>query len=117
MESAIDEDILRIAAQFETPLKLQGMVPTELDLVEEWHDIVQYALDYLKPSVYNNRATWLKLFHSSNASKSSNILLLIRLLFYLPVSNEELEIVFSAVKQVKISKRASLTQSPLEDIL
>jgi len=34
---------LGIAAQFETLLKLQGMVATELDLVEEWHDIVQYS--------------------------------------------------------------------------
>ena len=49
MEGAIHEDILRIAAQFETPLKLQGMVATELDLVKEWHDTVQYALYYLKP--------------------------------------------------------------------
>lgn len=35
VEGAIDKDILRIAAQFETSLKLQGMVTTELDLVEE----------------------------------------------------------------------------------
>ena len=69
VESAIDEDILRIAAQFETPLKLQGMVATELDLMEDWHDIVQYPLDYLKPSVHNYRATWFKFFLSSKASK------------------------------------------------
>jgi len=42
-EGAIDEDILGIAAQFETTLKLQGMVATKLDLVEEWHEMVQLA--------------------------------------------------------------------------
>ena len=109
VEGAIDEDILGIAAQFETTLKLQGMVATELDLVEEWHDIVQYSLDYLKPSVQSYRATWFQLFHSSQASKWSNILLLIHLLFSLPVANAELERFFSALKQVKTSIAFTIT--------
>lgn len=113
VDGTTNEDILGIAAQFETPLKLQGMVATELDLVEEWHGIVQYSLDYLNPSFHNYRATRFKLFHSSQASKWSNILLLICLLFSLPVSNAELKRFFSALKRVKTSKRASLSQSPL----
>ena len=109
--------MLGIAAQFEIPLKLQEMVTTELDLVEERHDIVHYSLDYLNPYVHHYRDTWLKLFHLSQASKWSNSLLLIRLLFSLPVSNAELENFFSTLKQVKTSKQALLSQSPLENIL
>lgn len=95
----------------------QGLKVTEPELLEEWHDMVDYTVQFLKPAKQHYRATWYKLFHSSRIVNWQNILLVVRLLFSLPVSNAATERFFSTLKRVKSSKRASLSQPTLQGIL
>ena len=61
---------------------------------------------------------WYKLFHLSLGSTCwNNVLLLVRLLFCLPVSNAIVERFFGSLKRVKTGRRAALGQKSTEDIL
>lgn len=117
VDENIEATILKFCRQFQEPLKQQGLKVTEPELLEEWHDMVDYTMQFLKPAKQHYRATWYKLFHSSKIANWQNILLLVRLLFSLPVSNAATERFFSALKRVKSSKRASLSQPTLQGIL
>ena len=80
--------------------------------------MLYYTAKYLSPSCHHFRATWFKIFHSSRRFQWQNILLLIRLLFSIPVSNAVLERFFSSFRRVKSVKRASLSnKQTLEDII
>lgn len=103
---SIDEVVLHNLSHFREPLKQQGLQVSQLQVVNEWHDMLDYTVQYLSPSSRHYRATWYKIFHSSRAVEWQNILLLIRLLFSLPVSNAALERMFSSLGRVKTAKRA-----------
>ena len=117
MDENVETTILKFCQQFQEPLKQQGFKVTEPELLEEWHDMVDYTVQFLKPATQHYRATWYKLFHSSRIVNWQNILLVVRLLFSLPVSNAATERFFSTLKRVKSSKRASLSQPTLLSIL
>ena len=88
------------------------------DLLEEWHDLVDYTATFFAPSSTSYRATWYKLFHSSLVtSRWSNIMLVVGLLFCLPVSNATVERFFDSLKRVKTGRRSTLGQKTTEDIL
>ncbi len=56
-------------------------------------------------------------FSSPNAASWTNALKLAQLLFTLPVSNGKLERIFSTLKNIKQSKRSSLSNELLDDLL
>ncbi len=58
-----------------------------------------------------------KIFYSPNAASWTNALKLAQLLFTLPVSNGKLERIFSTLKYIKRSKRSSLSNELLDDLL
>ena len=64
-DEVIDQTILKLSEQFQDALKHQGFSSTGPDLLEEWHDLVQYTVAFFAPSSRSYRATWYKLFHSS----------------------------------------------------
>ena len=113
----MDEVILHYLGHFLKPLKQQGLRASQLQVVDEWHDMLDYSVQYLSPSSHHYRTTWYKIFHSSKAVEWQNILLLIRLLFTLPVSNPALERIFSNLGRVKTAKRAALSKGTLQDLL
>ena len=114
---SMDQVILGHLCHFQEPLRQQGLQASQIEVVNEWHDMLDYTVKYLSPSCHHYRATWFKIFHSSRSFQWQNILLLIRLLFSVPVSNAVLERFFSSLGRVKSVKRASLSQQTLEDIL
>ena len=113
----MDQVILRHLCHCQEPLRQQGLLVSQIEVVNEWHDMLDYTVKYLSSSRHHYRATWFKIFHSSRSFQWQNILLLIRLLFSVPVSNAVLERFFSSLGRVKSVKRASLSQQTLEDIL
>ena len=114
----IDQTILKASDQFQDALKQHGFSSSGPDVLDEWHDLVDYTVEFLAPSSRSYRVTWYKLFHFSIAShRWNNILLLIRLLFCLPVSNVIVERFFGSLKRVKTGKRAAIGQKTTEDIL
>ena len=59
---------------------------------------------------------WWRIFHAPNASEWCNVLVLTKLLFSLPASNEKLEKVFSQVNVIKTKKRTLLSNNSLDDL-
>ena len=58
---------------------------------EEWDHMVEYGRTFLYLVQDDYKINWWKLFNSVDASKWSNVLRVIELLFCLPVSNGHLE--------------------------
>jgi len=114
----IDQTVLKVSGQFQDALKQHGFSSSGPDVLDEWHDLVEYMVEFLAPSSRSYHATWYKLFHLSiGSNRWSNILLLIRLLFCLPVSSAIVKRFFGSLKRVKTGKRAAVGQKTTEDIL
>ena len=73
-------------------------------------------MQFIPLSSTDYQAVGWRLFHAPNASEWSNILLLAQLTLSLPVSNWKLERIFSTLKVIKVDKRASLSNSTLDDL-
>lgn len=61
---SIDEIILHYVCHFQEPLRQQGLQATQLELVNEWYDTLDYTVQYLSPSSRHYKATWFNIFHS-----------------------------------------------------
>jgi len=79
--------------------------------------MLDYTVQYLSSLTHNYRVTWYKLFQSSRALRWKIIRLLIQLSFTRPVSDAASERIFSSFGRVSKTKRASLSQMSLQDIL
>ena len=109
------EAIVRLGERFKHPLEAAG---ADLDeLPKEFREVLIYATQFISLSSMDYQAVWWRLFHAPNASEWSNILILAQLIFSLPVSNGKLERIFSTLKIIKVDKRASLSNSTLDDLL
>ena len=104
---SVNKTILLFLTKFKDPLIQQGLQVSDLEVVQEWNDMVDFASMYLSLSCQHYRSTWYKVFHVSRASNWKNILLLIRLLFTFPVSNAAVERFFSCLGRVKTSQSLS----------
>lgn len=70
-----------------------GLSCTEFELLEEWNDMVQYAVSSLKTTNCEYRYTYIAQFQ--------NMLLLAEAILCLPVSSAACERWFSVMKRVK----------------
>ena len=70
-----------------------------------------------KPQSINYRITWRKIFQSSRRDTWTLVLLLIKLLFLLPVSNAKVERLFSLMNRIKTDFRSSLSQKTLKNLV
>ena len=104
-----------LSERFETPLQ-QAQVDCAL-LQGEWDEIVEYANHYLDIVTEENNVIWWKLFNCPSSKDGTNILGLVELLFYLPMSNRHLERVFSQLKLIKTDRRTSLNEDRLDSLL
>ena len=91
-------NILRIVPLKEEPLKNAGF-ETE-DVIEEWHDLISYAIAFLNCSSTNYLRTWHRILSA----------------FCLPVSTAKLERSFSMLKRVKRDTRAALGVNRVENL-
>ena len=97
-----DDELQIIASQFSTE-----------DLLEEWHEMLEYAVTYLDLDGVPYSKIWYKLFNPSRKKHWENILILAELPFCFPVSNAAIAISFSPMKRFKSPKRCSLSQARL----
>ena len=79
--------------------------------------MVQYATQFISLSTMEYQSVWWRLFHAPNSSEWSNVLSLATLLFSLPVSNGKVERTFSQVNLLKSTKRTTLNNDTLNDLL
>ena len=87
------------------------------DLLEQWYELVEYARKAFSFAGVSYLVTWRKIFMAPRGKGWSDVLLMIRLLFTVPVSKAKLERMLSKLKRVKINFRCSLGVKRLENIL
>lgn len=104
-----------ICDMFQAPLE-NASVNCSL-VQEEWDDMVDYAKKYLNLVQLDYKIIWWKLFNAVDATQWSNILPIIELLFCLPMANGHLERVFSQLKLVKNTRRTSIREDTLDQVL
>ena len=60
-ETLGDEEIRDLYKHFEIPLKNAGVTCTTVDdLIEEWHNLIEYTTTYLNPSTLSHKRVWCK---------------------------------------------------------
>lgn len=79
--------------------------------------MIAYAAQFMSLSTMDYRSVWWRLFHAPTCAEWSNALNLARLLFSLPVSNGKLERVFSQLNLIKTSRRSTLSDESLQDLM
>lgn len=105
----------RLVERFRFPL--EGAAAEVSEIRGEFETMVEYATQFISLSTMEYQSVWWRLFHAPNSSEWSNVLCLASLLFSLPVSNGKLERAFSQVNLLKNSKRTSLGNDTLNDLL
>ena len=101
---------------FQYMIQNAGLSCTDFELLEEWNEMVQYAVNTSKTSNCEYTCTWYRLFNSPRSAQFQNILLA-EAIFCLPVSSAACERCFSVMKRVKTERRCSFKTDRLEGIL
>ena len=101
--------IFSIFEQFLISLKEAGMKLSISDLSEHWCGLVEYAKKILSLARVSYLVTGRKIFAALRSKGWSDVLLMIRLSFIVPVSNAKLELMFFKFKRVKINFCCSLS--------
>ena len=99
-----DDIIAELYNHFKEPLSKAGLNGTLNDLLDQWHDLLNYTIRYLDPTI-TRRVQW------------SMVLILVELLFCIPISNAKVERLFSLMNRVKTDCRASLGESSLNHLI
>ena len=97
----IDDGIEQIIKHFRIPLTHAGFNSSVPDILSQWHDLLEYSIQYLSLSNTPYRKTWCCVFASPCSQAWKDVLLIIELLFAIPVSNAKLERMFSKMKHVQ----------------
>ena len=113
----MDNGIEELLIFFETPLKNAWFDGKVTDVFQQRHDLVCYTTKFLNPQKTDYRVVWRSIFESSQRSHWKLILLIVKLLFTLQVSNVEVERLFSLMNRVKTDTRNSLSQHRLSGLL
>ena len=99
------------------PLKGAGRKVSIPNLLEQYYELVEYAKKALSLARVSYLVTRRKIFRAPKRKVSSNVLLMIRILFTVPVTNAKLERMFSKLKHVKTNFCCSLGVKGLKNIL
>ena len=112
-----DDVIAELYNHFKEPLSKAGLNGTLNDLLDQWHDLLNYTIRYLDPTRTPYLRVWRRIFDSSRRAQWSMVLILVELLFCIPISNAKVERLFSLMNRVKTDCRASLGESSLNHLI
>lgn len=68
---------------YETPLSQAGFNGSVRELLDHWHNLMQYIIDYLLPEILNYQVVWRKILSSSRKKEWKFVLLLVKLIISL----------------------------------
>ena len=79
-----DDKIVELIEKFQAVVLKQGLSldTTPSNILEEWHDMLNYTLNFLKPQSTAYKKTWKLLFNCCYSGRWKNILLLKTLFFF-----------------------------------
>ena len=113
-----DLEIAELFQTFSNPLQNAGINITETETISEWHDLLEYTMEYLSPSNIPYLKTWRSLFNCDNAEvEYKDILPMIEICFVYPLSNAKLERFFSRMKRVKRKDRGDLATNSMQSLM
>ena len=112
-----DNDIKKVFTYFEIPLRNAEFSGGVDDLIEQWHDLIEYTVKYLNPATTDYHNCWYKIFNSSMNKNWEPPLLIVCLLFTLPVSNAVVGRLFSLMKRAKTPVRSSMGNQMLNCVI
>ena len=104
-----------LISTFRIPLESRGVCIATIQ--DELEEAVEYARKYLSIGRESYKKIWYKLHTCPDSSKWSNVLQLSKLVFSLPFTTSRVEQIFSKLKVVKTSRRTSLHNTTLCDLL
>ena len=113
----ISKGIEELFEFYKLPLQTDGNHASATEFLLEFHDMISYALKYFDLSNTDYRIVWCRLFESCKRDEWKSILLLVKLLLTLPVSNAKVERLFSLRNRIKTDSRNFLSQQQLSSIL
>ena len=117
VENYLDNEIQWCYDLLATALQNSSFNGTILTLLDEWHSILDYTIEYLNPVSFDYRKVWELVFTCSNSQNWKDFLLLPESLFCLPLSNAKVEKFFSLMNRVKTDCRTSLGEPWLNSLL
>ena len=112
-----DDELETVYQYYKVPLENAGFNGTFVELLDQWHSILEYTITYLVPTKVEYRSIWYQLFNSSRSQDWKYVLLLVELLFCLPISNAKVERFFSFMNRVKTDIRSSLGEKRINSLL
>ena len=113
----ISKGIEELFELYKLPPQTTGNHASATEFLLEFYDMVSYPLKYLDLSNTDYHVVWRRLFESCRRDKWKSILLQVKLLFTLPVSNAKIKKLFSLMNRIKTDSRNSLSQQRLSSIL
>ena len=78
----IDDGIEQIIKHFRIPLTHAGFNASVPDVLSQWHDLLEYSIEYLSLSNTPYRKTWRRIFASPCIQAWKDVLLIIYLSFF-----------------------------------
>ncbi|XP_065671716.1 zinc finger protein 862-like [Hydra vulgaris] len=115
--SFADDNIEKLYDFYNMPLRNAGFTGSVNNMLDAWHNLVDYTVKYLAPDKTEYRKVWYQIFSSSMKKDWSSVLLLVELLFVLPVSNGKVERLFSLMNRIKTDTRNRLTEKRLNNLI
>ncbi|XP_065667866.1 zinc finger protein 862-like [Hydra vulgaris] len=115
--SFADDNIEKLYDFYNMPLRNAGFTGSVNNMLDAWHNLVDYTVKYLAPDKTEYRKVWYQIFSSSMKKDWSPVLLLVELLFVLPVSNGKVERLFSLMNRIKTDTRNRLTEKRLNNLI
>ena len=112
-----DNCVADLFNHFQEPLLKAGSDGSLNRLLEQWHDLVAYTVQYLDPSRTHYLRVWKRIFTSSRKEEWNMVLLLVELLLSIPISNAKVERMFSLMNRVKTDSRAALCEHTLNNLV
>ena len=80
------------------------------DLLQQWHDLLEYSIEFCSLSTTHFRKIWHHIFLVPRSKAWSDVLTLVELLFMIPVTNAKLERMFSKLTHIKTNCQSRLTE-------
>ena len=113
-----DKHVLIMAKGFKVPLEKLGYNASEVEIIDEWHNLLDYAFKSLNPTKLCYLKSWKRIFDSDLVKTTCpNTLLIVEIAFCLPVSSAICEWCFYLKKNTKMANDASQKTDNGKDLL
>ena len=110
-------DFKTIVEHFNVPLQGAGFNGNIEDALEEWRELIDYAVTYLLVECTPYLEVLYRLFNSARKDQWKVAMLFMELLLCIPISNAVVEKLFSLMSRIKTKSRCSLSNKRMSKLI